>query len=291
MQQGQHNVTAALARALIAAQMPDLAALPLRRVGVAGTDNVLFRLGRDLVARFPRLPHAEVQIAVLARWLPGVAPLVPVDVPLGQRFGQAGPGYPFAWSVGRWLPGRTAFNALPELGSAAQTMAQMLRALQAHPVPQGAPQHGVSYRLDLRLGGAEHFIAQITEFSDHAPLYRMLAQARALPSRTGPGVWVHGDLHPLNLLVRRGRISAVIDWGSLGVGDPAVDMMLGWTLFDAPSRAVFRAAMAPSTGDWARARAMAFAKAIVALPCYRHSNPAFHAVMARTLGQVMLDAA
>ena len=283
-------MTAALARALIGAQMPDLAALPLRQVGLAGTDTSLFRLGRDRVARFPRLPHAAAQIAVLARWLPGVAPLVPVDVPVADRFGQAGPDYPFAWSVGPWLRGRTAFDAPPDLTHAAQTLAQMLRALRAHPVPQDAPQHGASHRLDLRLGGAEHFIDQITEFADHAALYRLLAQARALPPQGGPGVWVHGDLHPLNLLVRRGRISAVIDWGTLGIGDPAIDLMLGWTLFDAPSRAAFHAAMVPSPEDWARARALAFAKAIVALPYYRDSNPAFHAVMAHTLEQVLSDA-
>ena len=291
MHRGEHAISLALAGALIADQMPDLADLTLQVVGQAGTDNVLIRLGPDRVARFPRLPHAEAQIAMLARFLPLLQGLpLPLPLPVIRRQGRPGLDYPFHWTVGPFLAGQDAEDAPPELMHAAEDLADYLRGLHGLALPADLPRREREHRQDLRLGGAEHFIAQITEVEDLSPLYRFLNEARRLPPFQGPKVWTHGDLHPLNLLTDQGRISAVIDWGSMGAGDPAMDYMLAWTLFDAPSRARFREILQPDPGTWDRGRALAFGKAIAALPYYRQSNLRFYAVMKHTLEQVLVDA-
>lgn len=287
MHQGEHVVTLAQAAALIADQMPDLAGLDLRLTGQSGTDNVLFRLGHTLIARFPRLFHAEEQIDLLARFLPVLQGL-PLLLPQVCRHGLPGLGYPFCWTAGPFLSGQDAAEAPPDLMTAAKDMAAYLKALHGTPMPAQLPRR--EDRVDWRLGGAEHFIGQITEVSDLAPLYRFLEAARRVPVFDGLAVWIHGDLHPLNLLVDRRRVSAVIDWGSMGAGDPGMDYMLAWTLFDAPSRARFKDLVGPDQAAWERGRAFAFGKAVAALPYYRVSNPRFHGVMWRVLEQVLLDA-
>ena len=132
MHAGQHQVTARQARRLIAAQMPDLAALPLRRVGQPGTDNILFRLGNSLVARFPRLPHAEAQIDLQAHWLPHLTPL-PLPVPVAQRFGLPGQNYPFRWTILQWLPGQPADTPALDQPLAAVALAKLLKSLHSCP--------------------------------------------------------------------------------------------------------------------------------------------------------------
>ena len=283
----EHAVTAVQARALITAQMPDLAGLPLRRVGQSGTDNVLYRIGGAFVARFPRLPHAEAQIAVMARWLPTLAKALPVAVPLAERFGVAGNQYPFAWTVLPWLEGSVVQAKTRVPTGLDADLARLLCALQSCPIPPEAPNQTQVNRLVLRLSGLEAQIAQMAGETDPAALLRFLATARTLPGPVEPAVWLHGDLYGLNLLTQRGRLSAVIDWGSVGTGDAAVDLSCAWTLFDTAERHAFRAAVNPTPAVWVRARAYAFAKAVLAIPYYRTSNPAFCAAMRVTLARVM----
>lgn len=285
----QHEVTPALARALLAAQMPELATAPLRRAGQSGTDNVLYRIGNEFVARFPRLPHAEAQISTQAQWLPRLSAHLPLSVPLTLRFGLPGAGYPYRWTVLNWLPGHAAFAGPLDQEPAARALAGFLQALQRQPAPEGAPLRGDKDRLDLRLAGLGQFIGQFQGEADPLVLVKALATLRRLPPYDGPKLWVHGDLHALNLLALRRQLTGVIDWGDLGLGDPAMDLMIAWTLFDPPARAVFRAALAPSPEAWARGRALAFAKAVAAIPYYRRSNPGFRDVMLRTLARVLED--
>ncbi len=288
MHQGQHEVTARRARLLIASQMPDLAAQPLRRVGQSGTDHVLFRLGKSLVARFPRLPHAEAQIDLQAAWLPQLSPL-PLPVPMAQRFGLPGQDYPFRWSVLPWMKGLPADIAPLNQARAATTLASFLNALHACRPLSAAPVTIISNQIDQRLAVLEHYIAMFQDEADPHRLRHITADFRKLPRHSGPAVWVHGDLHPLNLLTRYGKLSAVIDWGSMGLGDPAMDLMAAWTLFDAPARSLFRQAMAPANDVWDRARALAFSKSVAAIPYYRTTNPRLRDVMKLTLSRVLQD--
>lgn len=289
MHRGETEVTSAQLRALLAEQMPELAALPLRRVGRTGTDNVLYRIGPELVGRFPRLPHAEAQISVQARWLPDLSRDLPLRVPLTLRFGLPGAGYPYRWTVLPWLPGHAAFTGPLDQDLAARDLAAFLARLQDQAQPAGAPLRGASDRLDLRFAGIGQWIGQFQGEADPLLLARTAARLRKLPPAETSPRWVHGDLHPLNLLAQRQRLTGVIDWGNLGLGDPAMDLMIGWTLFDAPARAIFRQVLAPSSEAWARGRALAFAKAVAAIPYFRRSNPGFRDVMLRTLTRVLED--
>ena len=289
MHAGEHAVTAARARALIAAQMPDLADLPLRRVGQTGTDNVLDRLGPALVARFPRLPWGAAEVLHLARWLPTLTPL-PLSIPLATRLGQPDAAYPHPWSIGPWLPGRDAFTAPPDQRTAVPILAQFLKTLHNHPRRPDAPLRGQADRFDLRLTAARPLIAQLTPAEGDADLLlHLLTRAQATPPFAGTPVWIHGDLHPANLLTRRGRLTSVIDWGGMGLGDPGMDLMVAWTLLDAQARAAFKAAMEPDPAAWARGRAQALGKALQAIPYYRHTNPEFHRQMCQTLARVAAD--
>jgi aminoglycoside phosphotransferase (APT) family kinase protein len=283
----QTEVTVAQVRALLAAQMPDLAVLPVKRVALTGPDTMLFRIGLTLVGRFPRLPPAEAQISTLAQWMPGLAGALPLAVPVTKRLGLPGAGYPLRWTVLSWLPGHAAFAGPLDQDAAARTLAGFLRALQAQPAPPGAPLRGDADRLDLRLDALAPFIGQLQGQADPLALAKVAARLRKLPPPVGAPVWVHGDLHPMNLLAQRHKLTGVIDWGGLGLGDPAVDLMIGWTLFDAPARAVLHAALAPAPEVWARARALAFARAVPAIPTFRRANPGFASVMRRTLTRVL----
>ena len=286
MHPNEHALTARQARALIAAQMPDLAPLPLRRVGAEGTDNVLFRLGPHHLLRFPRRPHAAAQLDRIARFLPTLAASLPLPVPLPLRLGSPGEGYPFSWMVTAWLPGHPAPPSLTGPGPAL-ALAATLRALQAQPLPPDAPRR-VSDALDHRLAALEAFIPKVTE-TNPKPLFALLNRLRALPPPAEPRVWSHGDLHPLNLLIRRGKLTALIDWGNLGAGDPAMDLLPAFMAFDGAARAAFLAGMEPSEAALDRARVVTLSKVVHGLPYYRVSNPAFHAILRASLDRLLAD--
>jgi aminoglycoside phosphotransferase (APT) family kinase protein len=291
MHAAENAVTTRTAQALIAGQVPELAGLGLRRVGREGTDTVLYRVGPGHIARFPRLSAAEAQIDRVARWLPALAAHLPLEVPRIDLIGAPGLGYPFRWTVGPWVAGRDAFAAPPpDQMEAGASVADFLIALHSLPRPEGAPLRDDADRLDRILAGLDPFIAGFEGEADQGVLRRLVAEAREVPGFRAAPVWVHGDLHPLNLVTRRGRLSGVIDWGTMGPGDPGVDMMVGWTLLDPPARRVLRDRLRPDPAVWARGRALALAKAIMAIPYYRRSNPVFHAAMKRTLDRVLQEA-
>lgn len=280
-------VTARQVRSLLVAQMPDLASLALRRVGVGGTDHVLYRLGPRDLARFPRVAAAAGQGTSEAAWLPCLAPHLPLAIPGPLRLGVPGAGYPFAWSVGPWLPGRDAWSAPP--WQAGEPLAAFVAALRAAPVTPGAPAR--TGTLADRDAFFRQMIAAIRDEADPATLKQLWDRCLALPWWNGPPVWVHADLHPLNLLTRRGRLVAVIDWGACGVGDPAEDLLPAWAVLDAAGRATFRAALRVDDGTWARGWAFAFSKAVMAVPYYRDTNPRLRDMMRRMLGECLDDCA
>ncbi len=246
-------VGANLARQLVEAQMPGLADLPLRAVPSAGTENVLYRLGDTLCARFPRTAAAGALVAKEARWLPVLAPLLPLPIPLPRRLGRAGFGYPHDWSVTDWLEGRDVATAPPgDMAALARDLAGFVRGL-ASVAPGLAgqdPPQGRGGPLAERDGLLCQMIAAVTDEGDPAEWTAFWDEALALAPYQGPPVWLHGDLHGANLLVRGGRLAAVIDWGCLGLGDPAYDLAPAWFLFDPPERAIFRAALAADDATW-----------------------------------------
>ncbi|MGV8989247.1 MAG: phosphotransferase [Cypionkella sp.] len=221
--------------------------------------------------------------------MPRLSRTWPLSVPLTLPFELPRLGFPFRWTVLPWLPGDAAFTGPLDQAKATLAIAEFLKLRQAQPQPEGAPLRGKADRLDLRFADLRHWIGQFQGEADPLALAKVAARMRKLPPHSDPVVRVHGDLHTLILLSLRARLSAVIDWGRLGMGDPAIDLMIGWTQFDAPAREVFRQAMAPAPDAWDRAGALAFAKAVAEIPDYRRANPEFRAMMLATLARVLQD--
>jgi aminoglycoside phosphotransferase (APT) family kinase protein len=285
------HIDVQLVRRLLAAQFPQWAGLPLAPVDAAGWDNCIYRLGADLVVRLPRRALGAAHLDRERQWLPVLAPRLPLPVPVPLAEGLPTEGYPWHWTVCRWLAGQSAaVQPVADLGHAAVALAQFVTALQAID-PAGGP--GSEFRgggdalagHDRAVRGA---IETLPDTFDPAAVIVAWQAALAAPRWTGPAVWMHGDLHPANLLVCQGRISAVIDFGLVAVGDPACDLMVGWTFLTTPARRRFQTALAAGDPTWARARGWALE---FGLMCAAHAgdNPVLGHVGQHTVSQVLAD--
>jgi aminoglycoside phosphotransferase (APT) family kinase protein len=240
--------------------------LPLVEVA-SGWDNVIYRLGDSLSVRLPRREAAATLIEHEQRWLPAMADRLPLPIPAPVRVGRRGSGYPWSWSVCPWLEGATAADEPPhDAFVTARQLGAFLLALHT-PAPPDAPAN--PYRgvpLPDRAQATQGRIEQMSEAFDATEVQRCWIELAATPGWTGPPLWLHGDLHPLNVLVHEGRLSAVIDFGDLTAGDPAADLSVAWMLFDPSARRVFRAAVGSVDDDtWQRARGWAVSLALAYL--------------------------
>lgn len=284
---------AALVRRLLAEQFPQWAGLPIAPVPSAGTDNALYRLGVDMAVRLPRIHWAVGQVDKEREWLPQLAPTLPLAVPTPLARGAPGAGYPYPWAVYRWLDGQNANQTQPaDMSRAAAELAGFLLALQRIDTSGGprAAEHGLrGAPLAGRDAATRQAIADLRGMIDTRAATTVWENALRAAEWAPPPVWFHGDLLPSNLLVRRGRLRAVIDWGGLGVGDPAPDLMIAWSLFAGASRAAFRAALAVDDATWARGRGHALSQAAIFIPYYLDTNPEGVATARRAIEQVLTD--
>lgn len=289
----------ALVRALLAAQHPDLAHLTLTGIG-EGWDNTLYRLGDALTVRLPRRAASAALIAHEQRWLPELAPRLTLPIPCPLRVGVPGCGFPWSWSIGPWLTGESAATtSVADPIEAATDLAQFLRALQADAAPSDAPRNpyrGVPLR--ERTAPLHEHAARVTGLADddNATIAAALARWDALvstPAWSGPPLWIHGDLHPANLLISEGRLSAVLDFGDIAAGDPATDLSIAWMLLPPDARAVFRTLTCGRDGwldahTWTRGRAWALALGVAYL-AHSRDNPAFAARARKTIAAALDD--
>ena len=262
MPAAEFDIDAALIRALLNAQHPDLANLPLVDVG-AGWDNKLYRLGENLAVRLPRRAAAAGLIEHEQRWLSELAPQLPLPVPVPVRIGRPGCGYPWSWSVTPWLIGYSAAIAPPhDAATAAIELGAFLCSLH-QPAPSDAPRNAVrGVPLSHRTRVVHDRVRQLHTLVDSAALLDLWSHLVKTPPWTRPLLWIHGDFHPGNLLVSEGRLTAVIDFGDLCAGDPATDLSVAWMLLPSSARPTFRAAAGRSSGwiddhTWMRARGWA----------------------------------
>lgn len=260
------NIDAAPVRRLLTAQFPQWADLPIEPVAKPGMDNMTYRLGADMSVRLPRFPRWEGQVVREQRWLPRLAPHLPMKIPVPLAMGKPGAGYPFAWSVYRWLGGESASpEGLADLRLAARDLAEFFAALRTIDTSGGPPPEWSNAFRGVPMGDERDSaavesrvrarIAALEGRIDTDAVTAVYEAALAAPAWDGPPVWVHGDPAPGNLLVENGRLSAVIDFGTLAVGDPACDLIAAWTLLDADARDVFRAALPTDDATWTRGRA------------------------------------
>lgn len=272
-----------LVGALLTAQFPRWAGLPIARVPSIGTDNAMFRLGDALVARLPRIHGAVEAVAHEQRWLPRLS--LPVAVPRPVALGAPGAGYPWPWSVYEWLDGTSAQEgALADPLGVATDIAAVLRAFRAMPTA-GAPAAGRT--LPERDADARQALSELDGLIDTTRIADAWQRALDAPPWDGVPVWLHGDLSPGNVLLRESRLAAVIDFSGTGIGDPANDLRIAWNLLPASVREPLRADVDAAT--WARGRAYALSQALVQLPYYHRTNPGLAANARHTIAAVLDD--
>jgi aminoglycoside phosphotransferase (APT) family kinase protein len=266
---GRAGIDAQLVQRLVAAQFPQWKDLPVTPVEVDGWDNRTYRLGGQMSVRLPTASHYAPAIDKEHRWLPVLAPSLPVAIPVPVAKGVPGAGYPFNWSIRRWLAGRTAsVDRIGDLCEFARAVAGFITRLQRIDAI-GGPAAGAHsfYRGASPLCYDGETRRTLAEVAGHVDARRALAvwDAALEAEWSGPAVWFHGDVAIGNLLVMEGRLSAVIDFGTSGVGDPACDFVIAWTFFSGAARATFRDAVQADPAMWARARGWALWKALLNL--------------------------
>lgn len=289
------EIDVGLVRRLLEAQFPQWSGLGLARLADGGSDHVIFLLGDDMAVRLSRGDWAAGQARKEHAWLPRLAPELPLATPVPLGLGVPGCGYPYHWSVARWLDGTvaTADGFADPVGAAGQ-LGRYLKALQGIATVAGTgsgDDHGLSrWSLTERDDATRAAIKARTGagvFTD--AMTRVWGAALAAPAWDRPPVWFHGDFHTGNLLNLDGHPSAVIDFGGLGVGDPACDLMVAWTTLSAETRPAFRAALGVDDATWARGRGFALATGLNAYTTYAATNPRVAAQTRRQIDEAIAD--
>jgi len=286
------DIDVELVRRLLTKQMPQWAELPLKWVEHAGTDHAIFRLGDELSVRLPRIAWAAGQPDKECSWLPALAPQLPAPIPVPLAKGDPDEHYPWHWLVSPWMRGEDATPERVRHDRFARDLAEFIDALQAIDASDGPRPGRHNFLRGVPLSGRDAAIrAAIPHWEgvfDTGALVAAWEEAVTAPAWEGPPVWLHGDLASGNVLVDGGRLSAVIDFGCLGVGDPACDLSAAWTILSGSQRRIFRSAIAHDDGTWARARGWAL-MGVGALPYYAETNPAQVARARRVISEVLAE--
>lgn len=294
MHQNEIIIGQSVVQQLIAAQFPQWGHLALQPVASAGTDNTLYRLGDDMVVRLPRIAWATPQVAKEHRWLPVLAPQLTSRISEPIALGNPMFGYPWQWSVQRWVDGANAIAVdvhdddifACEIGQ----FVGELHALDASQGPQaGSHNFGRGVHLAQRDESTQQALDASVGLVDTAALRRIWHSALELSRWPYAGVWVHGDLAPGNVIIDGVHLGAVIDFGGLGVGDPAVDMLIAWNYLSPRARKLFRQIVSVDDATWFRGRAWALSVAIIQLPYYYHSNPTLRDNSLYTINAILDD--
>ena len=272
-------IDADLGRRLLLDQHPDLAHLPLTQVG-EGWDNAVFRLGDDLAMRLPRRAATAALMEHEQRWLPELAPRLPLPIPTPVRIGRPGSGFPWPWSIVRWFPGATATTASArDVGEVASRLGGFIRALH-QPAPADAPHNPWrSIPLDARTERLHEHLDQLKRAVNREHILAVWDRLVVTPRWQGPPLWIHGDLHPGNLLLDEGQLAAVLDFGDVSSGDPATDLSVMWMLLPPEHRETLFTACGRSRSNpvddqvWKRARGWALALGVAYLAHAREGDP------------------
>jgi aminoglycoside phosphotransferase (APT) family kinase protein len=283
-------IDTALVQQLLTEQFPQWSNLPISHVSSSGTVNAIFRLGDALAARLPRIDWGINDVAKEHQWLPRLAPYLPLAIPVPLAKGAPGAGYPWQWSVYRWLKGEHALVAQQiNLDRAARDLAHFVTALRRVDFADGPPSGRGSSFAARDVPTRRAIEALRNDGIDGEVVTEMWDSCLETPVWSGPPLWTHGDLIPTNLLVDRGRISAVIDFGDVGMGDPACDLTPAWSLLTRNSRQRFRSMLAVDDEAWARGRGWALSQALLIVPYYRDTNPGLVAIAKRMIAELLDD--
>jgi aminoglycoside phosphotransferase (APT) family kinase protein len=289
MHEGEVDIDESLVAHLVATQFPQLADLPIRAVASTGTVNSIYRLGDHLCVRLPRVDSWAADLEKEVTWLPKLAPCLSLRVPKVVGIGHpASSCYPFPWAIYRWIDGHPYREELVhDERQAAEDLAQFVAELRRID-PHGAPRGGRKPLRELEAATRAAIEASGSVIDGDAAAAAW-EHALEVPAWDGTPVWIHTDLLRPNVLVDRGRLGAVIDFGSVGIGDPAADLIAAWSVFGPIGRAAFRHALDVDDGTWNRARGYALHQAALIIPYYSETNPRFAALAKRTIEEILAD--
>ena len=290
MHEDELDVDEGLVRRLLEAQFPDWADLALEPVFPRGTDHAIFRLGEGMSVRLPRIRGAVGQADKEHEWLPRLASHLPLAIPRPLSVGVPGEAYPWRWAVHSWLPGEPAVRErLRDQCEAATDLARFIVALRRVDA-SGAPLAGRGEPLETRDAATRGAITTVRGALDVAAVTAVWDAALAAPVWDGPPLWVHADLDSRNLLAEDGRVSGLVDFGGLGVGDPACDVGPAWKMFSGEARHAFRAALSVDDATWRRARGHTLSQSLMILSYYTlENNHVLVEAAQRWLDQVLSD--
>ena len=267
MNRQEQAINTALVQRLIASQFPQWKDLPIHPVTLGGWDNRTFHLGKDKLIRMPSSAEYAASVEKEHRWLPKLAPFLPLPIPAPLALGEPGEGYPYKWSIYHWLEGESAaITPIPDLKSFAVSLAAFLGALQQIDTTGGpVPGPDNFYRggsLTVYDSQTREALTLLQDRLDTEAILKLWEVGLETSWQKAP-VWVHGDVSTGNLLMQEGKLCAVIDFGQLAIGDPACDLVIAWTLFHGQSRDIFRVALKLDDATWARGKAWALWKSLI----------------------------
>ena len=289
MHDDEVHIDAELVGRLVAAQFPELADLPISAVSSTGTVNAIYRIGDTLYARLPRLEQWAQDLDNEWQWLPKLAPRLSLRIPEPVGRGHPASSYPFSWAVYGWIDGQPyADELVDDEGQAGKDLAQFVAELRRVGPVAGAAHAGRKPLCELD-AMTRTAIDSARGVIDSEAAMAAWEGALEAPAFHGTPVWIHTDLLRPNLLVRDGRICAVIDFGGVGVGDPAADLIAAWSVFSHTGRGSFRGGLDVDDDTWNRARGFALHQAAMIIPYYAQTNPRFAALAKRTVEEVLAD--
>jgi aminoglycoside phosphotransferase (APT) family kinase protein len=278
-----------LLKKLLSAQFQKWANLPLSLLRSDGTDNAIYRLGTDMCIRLPRISSAADQVDKEQKWLPHLAPHLPLEIPDILERGRPNADYPWPWSICRWIEGENATTSqITDLRQAAFDLANFIEAL--HRINSaGGPPSRRGFPLSTQDKDVRSALKSLHGVIDTALLTRIWEECTQASLWDKPPVWIHGDLLPANLLIQDGKLSAIIDFGLMGIGDPACDLIPAWSFLTADTRNIFRTTLGVDDATWTRGRGWALSIALIILPYYWNTNPGLVTVAKRMINEIHCD--
>ncbi len=280
-------ITKDLVKQLIKEQFPQWADLSIDPVNSTGTDNAIFRLGKDMAIRLPRTPSAARNINKEYEWLPRLALYSPLKIPIAIALGSPVNEYLYPWYVYHWIEGVNATQMHIDLSKAAFSLGNFVLNLQKTDTINAplSQRDGPLSAFDEEVQDALHLLDGMIDVAAAAKAWK---KALDISTYAGTPLWIHADLHPSNMIVNNNEISAIIDFGMAGIGDPACDLMPAWTILSAESRTIFREIVNADDETWERGKGYALSFGLIALPYYKNTNPVLANIALRTINEVLL---
>ena len=286
------DIDTSLVQQLLIAQFPQWREMSIRLEKSAGSDHVIYRLGVNMCVRLPRTSDAATQVEKEQKCLPKLASM-PLAIPMPLAKGAPSQNYPYSWSVYHWIEGvniadNKIAKEISESHQAANDLAQFLISLQKID-SDGAPFSRRGQSLLTQDTEVRSAIESLRDLIDAKKAIKIWEDSLQVPAWNKPPRWVHGDLLPTNLLAQNGKLSAVIDFGLCGIGDPACDLIAAWSIFSADARKVFRDKIAVDEATWMRGRGWALSIALIIIPYYQTSNPLLTAIARRMINEIVSE--